>query len=88
MFADRHAENGLRGSLRLLRSGGELDTAGLAALAGGHLRLDHAWPDALRRFRGLARRRGERALRHRNARGPEQRLAGMLGEVHLPYFAQ
>ena len=100
IVADAHAENLARPPASASSaSGGELDAAGLAALAGRHLRLDDARPDIRGRhgrFRGAD---AERAARHRNAgRRQNQRFRGVFLEIHrstragefaiLPYFFQ
>ena len=82
MLADGHAENARGGGLGLFRARGQLDAAGLAALAGRHLRLDHARADPPRRLAGLVRRPRQHALRRGDARCPQQRLGRVLLEVH------
>ena len=81
--ADVHAEDRFRVSLGLVRSGGELDAAGLAAAARKHLRLDDDLPAEL--IGGLPRlggRRGDATLGDRNAEAAEELFALMLVEVH------
>ena len=67
VIADAHAENLPGHFLGFIRRAGELDAAGLAALAGRHLRLHHAGPDFCRRHRGFRIADAENAARHRNA---------------------
>ena len=83
IVADAHAENLAGHLLRFVRSGGELDAAGLAALAGRHLRLDDARPDIRGRHGRFGRADAERAARHRNAgRRQNQRFCSVFLEVH------
>ena len=83
MLADGHAENAGCGGLGLGRTGGQLDAAGLAALARRHLRLDYARPDLPRRVGGLLRRPRQHAVRRGNARCSQQGLGCVLLEVHF-----
>ena len=81
IVADAHPENLARRLLRFVGSGGELDSAGLAALAGRHLRLDDARPDIGGRHGRFRRADAERAARHRNAgRRQNQRFCGVFLE--------
>ena len=63
---DGHAENGLRHRRRLGSAVGFANTAGLAALAGRHLRLDHARTDGGEGGFGLRGRSAQDAARHGN----------------------
>jgi hypothetical protein len=74
----------LRGGLPgFIRRSGALDASGLAALARGHLRLDHARPEFGGCHGRLGRICAENTLRHRDASGPQnQRLGRVLLEVH------
>ena len=82
MLADAHAEDGGCGGPRLVRRGRQLDAAGLAALAGRHLRLDHARPELARRGGRLIGAGGQPALRRVDAGRPQHRLGSVLLEVH------
>ena len=69
--------------LRLLRRGGELHAAGLAAAADQDLGLDHdRAADALGGGAGLLGRRGRLALEERHAVAREDLLAPILLELH------
>src|SRR6185503_20477469 len=82
-LADAHPENLAGCLLRLVGSGGELDSAGLAALARRSLRLDDAGPDIGGRHGRFRRTDTERAARHRNAgRRQNQRFCSVFLEIH------
>ena len=84
VIADAHAEDLPGHFLGFIRRAGELDAAGLAALAGRHLRLHHAGPDLGSRHRGFRVADAENAARHRNAGGVQnQRFRGVFLEVHV-----
>ncbi len=86
VVADAHAEDLPGNFLGFIRRAGELDAAGLAALAGRHLRLHHAGPDFCRRHRGFRVADAENAARHRNAAGTQdQRFRRVFLEVHIDF---
>jgi hypothetical protein len=83
VLADAHAEDGVGCGPRRLGVVCEPDAAGLAALAGRHLCLDHAGPQllcGLRRLAGVVR---EHAPRRVDAGRAQERLGRMLLEVHF-----
>ena len=82
MPANAHAENGGCRQFGLSRTGRDFDATGLAALAGGHLRLEHARTEFARDLRGLGGRRGKGALRRVNPGRAQQRLGCVFLEVH------
>ena len=83
MLADRHAEDAAGSGLGLRGVCGELDAAGLAALARRHLRLDHARPDPPRR---RLRPRPASAPAHRPAW--RCRLPATAAWLHAPRSSQ
>ena len=89
IIADCHAEDLRSDLLGFRRRMGELDAAGLATFARGHLRLDHAGAD-LRRGKGcFLGGQAQNPARHRNAGGcKDQRFGGVFFEIHWPYLAQ
>ena len=81
MLADAHAEDGGGGCPGLVRCGRQLDAAGLAALAGRHLRLDHARPQLARRGSRLIGAGSQPAPRRVDAGRAQQRLGSVLLEI-------
>ncbi len=82
--ADRHAEDRQRGRVRLLGRGHRPDAARPAAPAGGDLRLDDRWAEPRHGGRCCRRIGHRRAGRHSDPGRGQQRLGGMLLEVHRP----
>ena len=82
--ADVHAEDRLGVLPRLVAVVGDLDPAGLAALADPHLRLDHARvADLLRGLDGGVDGVGVAAVGHRHAVLGEELLALVLEQVQV-----
>ncbi len=80
---DVHAEDRLRRGAGFGGAVGFANAAGLAALAGRHLRLDHARPDLAERGFSLVRRMAQLAARHRDRRWDQHlRLGDVLLEIH------